>query len=54
MNATQKKIIGGVALGLVVLIVLAATVSAIVDSWSGDDIREFSEPGLPERTIADP
>ena len=55
MNERQKKIIGGIALGLVILIVLVAVISAVIDSWRGEGPREFSEPpGRPERTIAEP
>lgn len=54
MNEMQKKIVAGAALGLVIFIALAAVVSAVIDSWRGDDQREFTEPGLPQRTIPDP
>ena len=49
MNEQHKKIIGGVALSLVILIVLVAVISAVIDSWRGAGPSEFSEP--PERPV---
>lgn len=55
MNEKQKRIIGAMALGLVILIVLVAVVSAIIDQLSDDARREFAEPPeLPERATAEP
>lgn len=55
MNATLKKIIGGFALGLVILIVLAAVISAVVDQFRDGGKSESIEPqGQPAPTIAEP
>lgn len=55
MNEKQKRIIGGVALSLVILIVLAAVISAVVDQFRHGGKRESIHPQeQPAPTIAEP